>query len=171
MDEEVAQPLLELVGLAEIAEILDVTKQRVQEIAMSDQLFPPPIARVSGGTLYMRSMIEAFAANRTRAPGRPVSMQARVSEELTHIPKDRQDPGQQALRMIYNIVRLHDLKADSSASRHQSLYLAIAQASRQYSFTPRYDTSYFQPEPPEQRYRTLHADCGAEHDTSIWDEV
>jgi hypothetical protein len=133
--------------------------------------FPPPIAKVSGGTLYMRSMIDAFKAHRTRTAGRPVSLQAQVSEELTRIPKDRQNPVQQSLRMIYNMGRLHDLKVDQSASRHQSLFLAIKQTPRQEGFEPRYNTEFFQPEPPDQRYRVLHAECDPGHDQSIWEEA
>lgn len=168
MDElDASQPLLELVGLAEIASMLGVSKQRVQEIAARDKLFPPPVAKVSGGgALYLRSMIDAFNAHWARTPGRPVGLQAWVSDELTRIPKDRQDTGQQTLRMIYNIVRLHDLKVDPSTPPGQSLFVAIRQTSDQPDFEPRYDTEFFRLEPPDTRYRMLHADCGTEHDTS-----
>lgn len=172
MDElEASQPLLDLVGLSEIASMLGVSKQRVQEIAASDQLFPPPIARVSGGTLYMRPMIDAFRDHWPRRPGRPVSYQAQVSDELARVPRDRQNPVQQALRMIYNITRLHDLKVDPSASRHQSLFLALKQTPREEGFVARYDTEFFQPEAPDQRYRILHAKCNPGHDTSFWEEA
>lgn len=168
--QEASQPLLELVGLAEIASMLGVSRQRVQEIAARDKLFPLPVAKVSGGgTLYMKSMIDTFNAHWTRTPGRPVSHQAQVSDELTHIPKDRQDPDQQTLRMIYNITRLHDLKVDPSTPPGQSLFLAIRQTSGQSGFEPRYDAEFFRPEPPDERYRIFHADCGAEHDTSFWE--
>lgn len=167
--QDASQPLLELVGLAEIASMLGVSKQRVQEIAAGDKLFPPPVARVSGGgALYLRSMIVAFNAHWARTPGRPVGHQARVSDELTRIPKDRQDTGQQTFRMIYNIVRLHDLKVDPSTPAGQSLFLAIRQTSGQPEFKPRYDAGFFRSEPPDERYRTLHAQCGAEHNTSLW---
>jgi hypothetical protein len=166
--QEASQPLLELVGLAEIASTLGVSKQRVQELAANDQLFPPPIAKVSGGTLYMKSMIDAFKAHRAPTPGRPGNLQIQVSEELSHIPKDRQNPVQQSLRMIYNITRLHDLKVDPSASRHQSLFVALTQTPRQGGPVPRFDTGFFQPEPPEERYRVLHAECEQGHDMSLW---
>jgi hypothetical protein len=159
---------MDLVGLAEIAAMLGVSKQRVQEIAANDQLFPPPIAKVSGGTLYMKSMIDAFKAHRAPTPGRPGGLQIRVSEELNHIPKDRQNPAQQSLRMIYNITRLHDLKVDPSASRHQSLFVALTQTPSQDGQPPMFDTEFFQPEPPEERYRILHAECEQGHDMSLW---
>lgn len=164
-----SQAELDLVGLADIASILGVSKQRVQELASTDPLFPPPIGRYSGGKLYIRSMIEAYGAHRTAAPGRPVSLQAQVSEELTHVPPDRRNPVQQVLRMIYNAQRLHDLRVDPSASRHQSMFLALKQTPPQEGFAASYETEFFQPEVPDQPYRIRHADCGAEHDTSIWD--
>jgi hypothetical protein len=169
-EQEVLQPLLELVGLAEIASMLGVSKQRVQEIATRDRLFPLPVAKVSGGgTLYMKSMIETFNVHWARTPGRPVSHQAQVSDELTHIPKDRQNLGQQSLRMIYNITRLHDLKVDPSTPPGQSLFLAIRQTACQPGSGLRYDAGFFEPEPPDKRYRVLHAECGAGHDASLWD--
>lgn len=171
MDQQASQPLLELVGLAEIASTLGVSKQRVQELAANDQLFPPPIAKVSGGTLYMKSMIDAFKAHRAPTPGRPGNLQIQVSEELSHIPKDRQNPVQQTLRMVYNIIRLHDLKVDPSASRHQSLFVALTQVPSQDGLVPRFDNVYFQPEPPEERYRILHAKCEQGHDMSLWAEA
>lgn len=166
--QEAPQPLLELVGLAEIASTLGVSKQRVQELAANDQLFPPPIAKVSGGTLYMKSMIDAFKAHRAPTPGRPGNLQIQVSGELNHIPKDRQNPSQQSLRMIYNITRLHDLKVDPSASRHQSLFVALTQTPSQDGLEPKFDKEFFQPEPPEERYRILHAECEQGHDMSLW---
>lgn len=168
--QETSQPLLELVGLAEIASTLGVSKQRVQELAANDQLFPPPVAKVSGGTLYMKSMIEAFKAHRAPTPGRPGNLQIQVSEELSHIPKDRQNPVQQSLRMIYNITRLHDLKVDPSTSRHQSLFVALAQTPSQGGLVSRFDMDYFKPEPPEERYRILHSECEQGHDISRWTE-
>jgi hypothetical protein len=169
--QEASQPLLELVGLAEIASTLGVSKQRVQELAANDHLFPPPIAKVSGGTLYMKSMIDAFKAHRAPTPGRPGNLQKQVSEELSHIPKDRQNPVQQILRMVYNITRLHDLKVDPSASRHQSLFVALTQAPSQDGLVPRFDTEFFQPERPEERYRILHAECEQGHDMRLWAEA
>jgi len=169
--QEAPQPLLELVGLAEIASTLGLSKQRVQELAVNDQLFPPPIAKVSGGTLYMKSMIDAFKAHRAPRPGRPSTLQVQVSEELSRIPKDRQNPVQQSLRMIYNITRLHDLKVDPSASRHQSLFAALTQTPSQDGLEPRFDREFFQPEPPGERYRILHAECEQGHNMSMWTEA
>ncbi len=70
--------------------------------------------------------------------------------------------------MIYNIVRLHDLKVDRDGSRHQSLFVAIQQTqetSGNTDFKPRFDPEYFQPERPDERYTELHVACGAGHQT------
>jgi hypothetical protein len=172
-DHEPSQPLIEVVGLAEIASMLSVTKQRVQEIARTDRLFPPPFVRErgSGALYYLPSMIEAFDSHRKRERGRPVKLQDQVVDELVRIPKDRQDPAQQTLRMIYNIVRLHDLKVDRAGSRHQSLFVAIKQTeetSDSPGFVARFDSEFFQPELPDERYRALHAACGVGHETRLW---
>jgi hypothetical protein len=173
-EHDTAQPPIEVVGLAEIASMLGVSKQRAQEIARTDGLFPPPFVRErgSGAMYYLPSMIEAFDSHRKSERGRPVKLQEQVVDELAHIPKDRQEPAQQILRMIYNIVRLHDLKVDRTGSRHQSLFLAIRQTeetSGVADFKPRFDREFFQPEPPDEQYRTLHASCGVGHETHLWE--
>jgi len=153
------QPLPELVDMTEIASMLGVSKQRVRELVGRDDYFPPPVARLSGRPVYSKSSIEAFARWWSRTPGRPVG-QAQVSDELAHIPKDTRDLGQQTLRMIYNITRLHDLKVDPSTPRGQSLFRSIERtAVQQAGFEPRYDAEFFEPEPPDDRYRQRHARC------------
>jgi len=169
-EQEASQPYLDMVGLTEIASMLEVSKQRVQELAENDRLFPAPIGEYGGTKLYLRSMAEAYSKHRRPTRGRPFGLQHQVSEETTHIPKDRQNPVQQSLRMIYNIRRLHDLRVDKSASRHQSLFLALRDTTRQEGDRPRYDDEFFQPEPPDQRYRILHVDCcNPGGDESFWD--
>ena len=153
-------PIPELAGLAEIAATLGVSKQRVRELAERDETFPSPVAELSGGAVYLKTMIEEFSKHWDRRPGRPSKSQAQVQAELAHIPRDRQDPGQQTLRMVYNAIRRHDLSIDSLTPRGQTLFHAIKLAKKQEaSFAPRYDQSFFQPEPPDQRYTRLHAAC------------
>lgn len=150
----------DLAGLAEAAAILGVSKQRVRELAERDDTFPLPVAELSGGAIYLKSMIEEFAKRRNRQPGRPGSQQARVADELAHIPKDRGDLGQQILRMIYNSTRRHDLSVDPLTPRGQTLFRAIKLAREDnMAFEPRYDQSFFQLEPSDRRYVELHARC------------
>jgi hypothetical protein len=158
-DEDAQSALPELAGMAEVASILGVSRQRVRELATRDD-FPSPVAQLSGGTVYMKWMIEAFSSYWTRKPGRPGRLQDQVSAELAHMPKDPRDLIQQILRMIYNNTRLHDLKLDASTPRGQSLYHAISMAKQhQPTFKPSYDATFFEIEPPDQRYIKLHADC------------
>ena len=167
MEENAAlQPLPELVDVAEIASMLDVSKQRVRELTAREDYFPPPVARLGGRPVYSKPSIEAFGRWWSRTPGRPVG-QAQVSAELAHIPKDTRDLDQQSLRMVYNITRLHDLKIDPTTPRGQSLFRAIERMTpQQPGFEPRYDAEFFEPEPPDTRYIGLHAECCAGEDLS-----
>jgi hypothetical protein len=160
MDEDKGlQPLPELADIAEIAVMLGVSRQRIRELAAREDYFPPPVAQLSGRPVYSKSTIEQFGRWWARTPGRPVG-QAQVSDELARIPKDRGDFGQQTLRMIYNITRLHDLKVDPTTPRGQSLFRAIERTDgQQPGFKPRYDTEFFEKEPPDERYRRLHSEC------------
>ncbi len=149
----------ELAGLAEVAAILGVSKQRVRELTERED-FPPPVARLSGGAIYVRSAVEVFNNYWNRKPGRPARYQTQVSDELIYIPKDQADPAQQTLRMIYNNTRLHDLSRDALASSGQTLFHAIELTRNNFaSFEPRYDQSFFRLEPPDRRYTELHAEC------------
>lgn len=49
-----------LAGIAEIAEILGVTKQRVTQLAKADG-FPKPLDRIASGPVWRRTDIERWA--------------------------------------------------------------------------------------------------------------
>ena len=150
----------ELAGLAEVAAILGVSKQRVRELAEGDDTFPLPVAELSGGAIYLKSMVEEFSRHWGRRPGRPGKSQAQVPAELAHIPRDRGDLGQQTLRMVYNAARRHDLSIDPLTPRGQTMFHAIKMVQRQDAhFEPRYDESFFEPELPDKRYADLHSKC------------
>lgn len=59
-----------LVGIAEIAKLLGVSKQRVSVLA-SQPKFPIPVARLKMGPVYRQRDIERFKERRDRKPGRP----------------------------------------------------------------------------------------------------
>lgn len=61
----------ELVGYAEIADILGVSRQRAREIATTIKPFPAPAVVVATGPLFVRSSVESFANTWERKPGRP----------------------------------------------------------------------------------------------------
>jgi hypothetical protein len=140
----------ELVGLAEIAAMLGaMSKQRVRELAERDD-FPPPVARLSGGAVYAKAAIEAFDARWPETPGRPGPRHTQISAELSYITKDRSDEPQQALRMVYNARRSHDLSRDPQTPAGLSLARAISSVREQYpDFEPRYDASFFEPVPTD----------------------
>ncbi|HSH58537.1 MAG TPA: hypothetical protein VK988_02635 [Acidimicrobiales bacterium] len=50
-----------LVGVAEIARLLGVSRQRVDEIAKKDPGFPQPEAVITAGRIWKREDVEAWA--------------------------------------------------------------------------------------------------------------
>jgi hypothetical protein len=147
MEGHPARPVPELAGLAEVAAILGVSKQRVRELTERDD-FPKPVAQLSGGAIYIKSAVEAFNSHWNRKSGRPGRYQTQVLAELAHIPKDNADLAQQTLRMIYNNTRLHDLSRDAPTSPGRTLFHAIKLTQQEFqNFEPRYDQSFFRPEP------------------------
>jgi hypothetical protein len=58
----------DLLGVSEVAAALGVSRQRVSELAESDD-FPPPIARLKAGPIWQRSQISRFVGNWDRRPG------------------------------------------------------------------------------------------------------
>jgi prophage regulatory protein len=58
---------LDLVGVAEIAAMLDLTTQRVDQLARTEG-FPPPAAVISAGRIWLRKDIERWA----KTVGRPL---------------------------------------------------------------------------------------------------
>lgn len=60
----------ELVGVAEIADILGVSRQQGSQMSHRKG-FPDPIAELACGPIWTRSSIEAFKKTWNRTPGRP----------------------------------------------------------------------------------------------------
>lgn len=63
-------PLPELVGVAEVAEELKVSKARVNEL-QDLPAFPQPIARLKSGPVWTRPSLTHFIDGWQRRPGRP----------------------------------------------------------------------------------------------------
>jgi hypothetical protein len=55
-------------GIAELAERLHVSRQRASQIAKSQQ-FPPPVARLRSGPIWVEPAVERFIARWIRQPG------------------------------------------------------------------------------------------------------
>ena len=61
-----------LVGMAEIAEMLGVSRQRVSQLIETYEDFPKPEVELSGGRVWSRTAIETWIASHPeRGPGRP----------------------------------------------------------------------------------------------------
>jgi hypothetical protein len=88
LEAELARPNYpELVGVAELAEILGVSKQRISELATTAK-FPRPLAELKGGPVWDRSSIGNFLQTWQRKPGRPRKETAAASRPLTSLRAD-----------------------------------------------------------------------------------
>jgi prophage regulatory protein len=59
-------PDLDVVGLSEIAEFLELTRQRVDQLARTDPDFPEPAAIISAGRIWRRADVEKWATKTGR---------------------------------------------------------------------------------------------------------
>ena len=57
----------ELAGIAEIAAMLGVSTQRVDQLARTHADFPAPVADLSAGRIWLKADIEAWARNTGRS--------------------------------------------------------------------------------------------------------
>jgi len=72
--------LPDLLGVAEVAKRLDVSKQRAAELARTHRLFPAPLAELASGPVWTAWQIGSFERSWTRKPGRPPGWTALGSE-------------------------------------------------------------------------------------------
>lgn len=71
LDRELEAPSLpQLAGIAEVAQILGVSRQRASEMAGSGGL-PRPVADLAAGPVWLRAAIVSFNERWERKPGRP----------------------------------------------------------------------------------------------------
>ncbi|MFG2056667.1 hypothetical protein ACGFI9_21855 [Micromonospora sp. NPDC048930] len=64
-------PAIDLIGLAEVAQMLRVSPQRAGELARTHPAFPSPVATPRMGPIWTRASIEAFDEAWERRAGRP----------------------------------------------------------------------------------------------------
>jgi predicted DNA-binding transcriptional regulator AlpA len=55
-----------LVGVAEVAQILGISRQRVNVIVRTDPLFPRPVVKLAAGRIWNRAEVEAWATDSGR---------------------------------------------------------------------------------------------------------
>jgi len=74
-------PLPELIGVAELAGLLDVTKQRVSYLAKGTAGFPKPFATLAAGPVWLKPTVARFVETWERRPrGRPKKSEQSAAE-------------------------------------------------------------------------------------------
>lgn len=68
----------ELLGVAELAELLGVSKQRASELARSST-FPAPVAELASGPVWLAPSVSRYVAEWQRRPGRRSNHAAEAS--------------------------------------------------------------------------------------------
>ena len=58
---------LDLVGIFEVAQMLSVSRQRVDKLSRTDPRFPLPVAEVHAGRIWLKSEIQDWARQAGRA--------------------------------------------------------------------------------------------------------
>ncbi len=67
----------DIVGVAEVATILKVSRQRVSELARS-RTFPRPVTMLAAGPIWYRAAIARYVERWPRRPGRPKKSASRA---------------------------------------------------------------------------------------------
>lgn len=70
LDRDLSQETETYLGVSELARELQVSRQRVSELRMSEA-FPAPIAELAAGPVWKGSSLKRFIAGWDRRPGRP----------------------------------------------------------------------------------------------------
>jgi len=71
LDAELARPRYpEMVGVAEVAAMLGVSRQRVSVLLRNHRRFPPPIAEIAAGPVWTKDSVARFVESWDRRPGR-----------------------------------------------------------------------------------------------------
>jgi len=74
-------PLPDLIGVAELAGLLDVTKQRVSYLAKGTAGFPKPFATLAAGPVWLKPTVTRFVETWERRPrGRPKKLEPSAAE-------------------------------------------------------------------------------------------
>lgn len=60
---------LDLVGISEIAEMLGVTRQRVDKLSRTDPAFPEPVAEIRAGRIWLRAEVATWVSDSRRGTG------------------------------------------------------------------------------------------------------
>ncbi|MBV1854607.1 hypothetical protein [Catellatospora tritici] len=75
----------QIIGVAEIATLLGVSRQRIAQLALTEG-FPTPVARLAMGPVYLRRSVVAYCrrTGRRQASVPPIGVEATPSESRDH---------------------------------------------------------------------------------------
>lgn len=84
-----APTLPELVGANEAAAIVEVTRQRIHQLATTHPDFPAPVYRLAMGPVWVESAVRAFAKGYDRRPGRRANPVDELVDQglITRVPR------------------------------------------------------------------------------------
>jgi hypothetical protein len=72
LDRELAQPAIPpLLGVAELADRLSVTRQRASDLAKASSFPPKPVAVLASGPIWVEPTVTHHLGTWDRRPGRP----------------------------------------------------------------------------------------------------
>lgn len=80
-DRSLDQEPEQYVGVAEVAGLLGVSKQRVSQMEEVDG-FPAPVARLASGPVWRLATLQRFVSEWPRKPGRPPKQQATAKKAI-----------------------------------------------------------------------------------------
>jgi hypothetical protein len=82
-----------LMGATEVAEYLEVSRQRVLELRQKKEDFPRPVAELKSGPVWDRAAIDEFVGHWERKPGRPRKDPLGTSVTMPSVKEEQQyDP-------------------------------------------------------------------------------
>src|SRR5437763_103341 len=94
-----------LVGVAEICDILGVSRQRVAQIIETYDDFPAPEVEIAAGRVWSRSAVQTWAAvHHERGPGRPVSLGPDMSRFTDRARRSIEESGRAAQQLGHNFI-------------------------------------------------------------------
>ncbi|HEX7660897.1 MAG TPA: hypothetical protein VF444_15600 [Pseudonocardiaceae bacterium] len=105
----------ELASAADAAEILEISRQRVHQLATSNPRFPKPVTRVATGPLWTKDSIRWFNSVWERRPGRP------AKPEHPRVRKATRSAVTSIRAAAGYGRRMADDKASESKALHQSM--------------------------------------------------
>ena len=59
---------LDVIGISEVAAMLNVSRQRADKLTRTDPTFPPPVAEIHAGRIWMRTDIANWIRDTGRTP-------------------------------------------------------------------------------------------------------